>query len=70
MAKKLYHNITQKIYNETNVIDLIENMNDGDLILYSEYGNGLVYVLPDKELNNIKKYVNDFYYSILDDEEI
>ena len=61
MAKIYYHNITQKKYNETEIIDLIEGMKEGDLILWSEAGNACVEELTEVELKELQKRVDDYY---------
>lgn len=59
--KKYYHNITQEKFNETEIVDLVELMNEGDLILWSESGNALLNKLTEVELEEIKSQVDEFY---------
>jgi len=61
MAKRYYHNVTQEKFNETEVIDLVEEMNDGDVILWSEAGNACVSILTEMELKELQKQVDDYY---------
>ncbi len=67
MGKILYHNVTQGKYNETESIDLVDEMNENDLILWSESGNACIHKLTQEELENLQKEVND-YYNDLEDE--
>lgn len=59
MAKKYYHNVTQEKFNETEIIDLIEEMNEGDLILWSEAGNACVEKLTKEELRDLQNQYED-----------
>lgn len=61
MAKKYYHNVTRDQLNETDVVDLIESMHMGDIILWSETGNACVHRLTDKELGELQAEVSEFY---------
>jgi hypothetical protein len=61
MARIYYHNVTQKKYNETEIVDLIDEMKEGDVILYSEGGNALIKELAEWGLKEMQKQVNEYY---------
>lgn len=67
-SRKYYHNVTQRKYNEIDVIDLIEHMNYGDIILWSMVGNACVFELTEDELSQLKARV-DMYYTSRDSDD-
>lgn len=61
MGKKYYHNVTQKRFNETEYIDLLEEMNEGDYILYSLPGCATIFELQREQLEQLQKDLEEFY---------
>lgn len=51
MISYWFHNITKGIYNESDIDDFIECIDDGDIIKFTENGNALV-----RDLFEITKY--------------
>lgn len=45
-----YHNITKRIYNESDMFDFMAEYSEGDIVKYTEYGNAKVLDIPYDEL--------------------
>ena len=61
MAKIYYHNITKRQLNETCIIDLIDQYNEGDMIYKSYAGNSLIYEVSEREIKELKHQHKEYH---------
>jgi len=61
MAKKYYHNISKGLYNETEVVDFIEEYDEGDILLSTEAGNALVTPVTSAELSDLRRIYDEYH---------
>jgi len=61
MKKKFYHNITEGKLNESDIIDLIDEMGDDDIIYWTESGDATLHELTAGEKDALIKEVADYY---------
>lgn len=65
----LYHNITQEKVNETDIINFVDEYNEGDIVYKSENGNACIEKITDDEMVNYIKYVEEWYDEQYSDDE-
>lgn len=58
------HNITKQMFNITNEVDFIENLDEGDVLMYTESGNAILHPMNQNSINELarkkKEFVEDF----------
>lgn len=64
-AHYYYHNVTRGRYNESDVIEVMEQYEEGDVLLVTERGDATVTVVEGKELDELWRKYNEY----LDGEE-
>jgi hypothetical protein len=68
-ARILYHNITQEKVNETEIIDFVDEYNEGDIVYKSEAGNACIEKITVEEMAKHIKFVEDWYAEHYPDDE-
>ena len=53
--KKLYHNVTQVNFNQPDLDKLIEEINVGDVIIWTELGNEYVNIFTQEKIRKLKE---------------
>jgi hypothetical protein len=61
MGRTMYHNITKELINEYEMIDFVENYDEGDIIYKSEDGNACIEKISSDEMNKYIKGVEEWY---------
>ena len=54
MISYWFHNITKGIYNESDLEDFVETVDDGDIIKFTENGNALI-----RDFHELTKYESE-----------
>jgi hypothetical protein len=62
-----YHNITKQKFNLCDEEELMEFLDEGDILMYTESGNGIVHPVDQASINRLAKIKQDFIEAMEDD---
>ena len=57
-----YHNTTKDILNKSDVVDFMDEYEEGDVIFKTENGNAILHKVTESELVDMKREQSDYHY--------